>query len=81
MDTNEFKIRLANSGLIGTSQGCVISIKSRLDLAFDCINRMEDDCEWGKAGYDIEKKYLKIHLKNVLEIANELTENLEKIEL
>jgi|TARA_Y100001956_G_C3978879_1_gene124190 hypothetical protein len=81
MDTIEFKRRLENSSLLGTSQGCVSSIKSRLDLAFDCINKMEDDCEWGKAGYDIEKKYLKIHLKNVLETANELTENLEKIEL
>ena len=76
-----FKRRLENSSLLGTSQGCASSIKSRLDLAYDCIKNMEKDCEWGKAGYDIEKKYLKIHLKSVLETINELTENLKKIEL
>jgi len=76
-----FKKRLENSSLLGTSQGCASSIKLTLDLAFDCIKNMENDCDWGKTGYDIEKKYLKIHLKSVLETVNELTENLKKIEL
>ena len=80
MDTNEFKTKLANSSLVGTSMGCASSINSRLEYALDCVNKMEDDCEWGKAGYDIEKKYLLIHIKDAMKMADEIQENLNKIE-
>ena len=58
MDTNEFKTKLANSSLVGTSMGCASSIICRLVFALDCVKNIGDDCEWGKAGCDIEMKYL-----------------------
>ena len=80
MDTIEFKRRLENSSLIGTSMGCASSINSRLESALDCIKNMGDDCEVGKDGYNIEKKYLIIHIKQAMENANEIEKNLQKIE-
>ncbi len=77
----DFKIRLENSALLGTSQGSASSINRRLESALDCIKNMGDDCEWGKDGYNIEKKYLIIHIKQAMENANEIEKNLQKIEL
>tara|TARA_R100001163_G_C4958526_1_gene123318 strand:+ start:453 stop:677 length:225 start_codon:yes stop_codon:yes gene_type:complete len=73
MDTNEFKTKLTNSGLIGTSMGCASSINSRLEYALECVKMMEPNC-------DIEQKYLLIHIKSAMEMADEIKENLNKIE-
>ena len=73
MDTTEFKTKLANSSLIGTSMGCASSINSRLEYALECVKMMEPNC-------DIEQKYLLIHIKSAMKMADEIQENLNKIE-
>lgn len=73
MDTTEFKTKLANSSLIGTSMGCASSINSRLEYALECVKMMDRHC-------DIEQKYLLIHIKSAMKMADEIQENLNKIE-
>ena len=77
MNTNDFKIKLANSGLVGTSMGCASSINSRLESAIGCIEGIEKEND---ACFDIEKKYLLIHIKNAMKMADKIKENLNKIE-
>tara|TARA_B100000029_G_C17485783_1_gene927191 strand:+ start:1039 stop:1266 length:228 start_codon:yes stop_codon:yes gene_type:complete len=74
----DFKLRLQNSGLLGASKGRAEAIDARLDYTFDCIKNMKvenDNC------FDIEKKYLLIHLNGIRELTNEIRRDLEKIEL
>ena len=80
MDTTEFKTKLANSSLVGTSMGCASSINSRLEYALDCVKNISDACEWGRAACDIEMKYLLIHIQSDTELADEIKEHLDKIE-
>ena len=80
MNTNDFKTKLTNSSLVGTSMGCASSINSRLEYALDCVKNIGDDCEWGKDACDIEMKYLIKHIKSAMKMADEIKENLDKIE-
>jgi hypothetical protein len=79
MNTNEFKTKLTNSSLVGTSMGCASSINSRLEYALDCVKNIGDDCGLVHR-IDIEMKYLIKHIKSAMKMAGEIKENLDKIE-